>query len=372
MNRQQQLYDNLMQLVNTNEAFYYIDHVLNETLYRVFTYRLASYTDFLSPDALECRGHMFRLDSDGAELVSLPLEKFFNLHENPFTSDLDLSRVNFIHDKRDGSLISTFLHEDMLCLKSKTAIASDQALEATKLLHNDPWFKDAIQELVADNNTVIMEYTSPKNRIVLPYQSCELRVLAVRNNDTLEYHPYDDLYSYFGVAHNEYMVDDHTLLVDDPVEFINSIPDMKGIEGFVVGLEHGQRIKIKTQEYLSLHRAKDSINSNKRLFEVCLNEASDDLRSLFHDDPYTLNRIQEMEQIVGHAYNHTVKSVEEYYSANKNLDRKSYAIKGQQELDRMSFNLAMMKYTGKEPDYKGMLMRNFKDYVEDNDMEVDN
>lgn len=81
MSRHRELYDNLMQLVKTNEAFYYVDHVLNDIIYRVFTYRLASYTDFLEPDALECRGHMFRVDGDGVELVSLPLEKFFNLHE---------------------------------------------------------------------------------------------------------------------------------------------------------------------------------------------------------------------------------------------------------------------------------------------------
>lgn len=65
MTRQEELYTNLMSLVASNEAFYYVDHVLNSCIYRVFTYRLASYTDFLEPDALECRGHMFRLDLDG-------------------------------------------------------------------------------------------------------------------------------------------------------------------------------------------------------------------------------------------------------------------------------------------------------------------
>lgn len=364
MSRQRELYDNLMQLVKANEAFYYVDHVLNGITYRVFTYRLASYTDFLAPDALECRGHMFRVDGDDVELVSAPLEKFFNAFENPLVMDLEFSNVQFVHEKRDGSLISTFLHEDMLCLKSKTAIASDQALEATKLLNQDEWFRDALYDLASMGYTTIMEYTSPKNRIVLPYQQCELRVLAVRNNNTLEYSPYDELYQHFGVDH---MVEDYTHSVDDPVEFINNIPSMKGIEGFVVGLNSGQRVKIKTEEYFTLHRAKDSINSNRRLFEVAVRGATDDLRSMFHDDAYTLNRINEMEHIAGHALNSMVHSVEQFHKENKDLDRKSYAIKGQQELDRIGFNCAMRLYTGGVPDYEEILIKNFKQFVEDND-----
>jgi RNA ligase len=368
MNYGQALYANLMQLVAANEAFYYVDADINGSLYRVFTYRLASYTDFLLPDALECRGHMFRLNGDSAELVSLPFEKFFNLNENPMTMDLDLSRVEFVHDKRDGSLISTYANDEgRVCLKSKTALASDQALSAMGLMNRDWRLKHLLQNAVDAECTVIMEYTSPENRIVLPYQTDELRVLGARNNTNGEYVPYDELSDHFG----DYMVEDYTHMINYPADFIADIPNMKGIEGFVVGLPSGQRIKIKTDEYLSLHRAKDSVNSNKRLFEVCLNDASDDLRSLFHDDAYTLGRITEMEQIVGHAYNHMVSCVEQYHSENKDLDQKSYAIKGQQELDRLHFGLAMSKYHGKQVDYKQSLMRNFKKFVEDNDVSQD-
>jgi RNA ligase len=355
-----------MQLVDTNEAFYFVDHNINGALYRVFTYRLASYTDFLEPDALECRGHMFLVDGDNVELVSLPLEKFFNLNENPMTMGLNLSDVEFIHEKRDGSLISTFFHEDMMCLKSKTAIASDQALEATKLLHKDQWFHDAVQRVASEDSTVIMEYTSPKNRIVLPYQECELRVLAVRSHYDLSYWSYDLLYEIFGPDH---MVEDHTHMVDDPASFIQQIPTMKGIEGFVCGLGTGQRVKIKTEEYFTLHRAKDSIQSNRRLFEVAVQGATDDLRSLFYDDQYTLDRITEMEKVAGHALNSMVHSVESFHKENKHLDRKSYAIKGQQELDRMGFNCAMRLYTGGVPDYEEILIKNFKQFVEDEDDE---
>jgi T4 RnlA family RNA ligase len=371
MSYQQKLYDDLTQLVRTNEAFYTVDHEINGVVYRVFTYRLASYTDFLLPNALECRGHMFRVEPrQQVTLVSLPFEKFFNLGENPFTMDLDLTEVEFIHDKRDGSLISTYVHDGEVRLKSKTSLSSDQALDAMRLFNADYTLKNKVETAVFDHgSTVSFEYTSPENRIVLPYQTDELRVLGARKLENGAYWGTQGLHALFG----DYMTEDHTHMVDDPVEFINDIPNMKGIEGFVIGLKRGQgvsRVKVKTSEYLSLHRAKDSVNSNKRLFEVCLNDASDDLRSLFKDDPYTIAKITEMEQRVGHVYNSMVQSVEDFHRDNKHLDRKSYAIKGQEELDKIAFGLAMCLYSGRKPDYRGRIMSNYKLWVEDNDVET--
>jgi hypothetical protein len=71
-------------------------------------------------------------------------------------------------------------------------------------------------------------------------------------------------------------------------------------------------------------------------------------------------------------YNAMVQCVEDYHKENGHLDRKSYAIKGQEQLTKIEFGLAMNKYVGREPEYKRQLMRNFKLYVEDNDERVDN
>jgi len=296
--------------------------------------------------------------------VSLPFEKFFNLNENPMTMNLDLGAVDFVHDKRDGSLISTYLHDDEVKLKSKTSISSDQALDAMRTMHEDVYLHGVLSSLAKSGYTVSMEYTAPDNRIVLPYDERELKILGVRCNHNGEYVDYADLYSEFP----NYMVDDHTDKFDygNTEELILSIYDETGIEGYVVGLQNGQRFKVKTAEYLSLHRAKDSINSNKRLFEVALNDATDDLRTLFVHDDQALARIEEMEKIVGTAYNGLVKKVEEFHAENSGLSRKDYAILGQQCMNKFEFGLAMSKYTGRDPDYKEALMKNFKLFVEDN------
>lgn len=81
---QHKLYQDLLKLCDESEAFYYVDQDLDETHYRIFSYRLASYTEFLKPNALECRGHMFEIDQNGMplRLVALPFAKFFNLGEH--------------------------------------------------------------------------------------------------------------------------------------------------------------------------------------------------------------------------------------------------------------------------------------------------
>ena len=80
----QNLYNDLLELCRPEDSpFYFVDHKLDDNLYRVFTYRLAQYTDFLKPNALECRSSMFEVKEDGSfiRLASLGMEKFFNIGE---------------------------------------------------------------------------------------------------------------------------------------------------------------------------------------------------------------------------------------------------------------------------------------------------
>lgn len=363
---QLKLYNDLIELADTDEAFFYKDFYVDETVYRIFNYRLASYMDFLKPSALECRGVMFEV-ADGlvVRLVTLPMEKFFNLHENPMTMNLDLSEVDDVELKADGSLISTYLHDHTLRLKSKGSLESDQALDSMAFLeHPDNYeFKMQLQVLAALGYTVNMEWCAPHNRIVLSYENPQLTVLNIRNNATGEYVDYYDV-----VSREEefYEIEERwieKLDIKDHAKFVSEIPDMEGVEGYVVRLvSTGQRVKIKTEWYLVQHRAKDSINSPRRLFEACIEEATDDLRSLFYDDPIVIGMIDEMEQFAEGIYNHTVDSVEKFYDANKGLERKEYAILGQQELDKKIFGLAMSKYLGKDCDYKAFLRKHYKSF----------
>jgi T4 RnlA family RNA ligase len=269
-----------------------------------------------------------------------------------------------------NSLISTFLHgvkhgelsTGELRLKSKTALASDQAVAAMKwlALPENIAFKCALETMARWNLTCILEWVSPDNRIVIGYENPALVVLAVRDNINGGYEFPGTLIGELPIL-RKHWVETYNH-VTNMSEFIENAPGLQGIEGFVIQLASGQYVKIKTTAYLALHHTKDSINSPRRLFACVLEEASDDLRSLFADDPLAIATIQAMEDQVEKWHNHLATTVEDYYNANKHLERKEYAIKGQQELDSKGFGLAMMKYLGKEVSYKAFMLKNYKLY----------
>jgi RNA ligase len=368
---QQKLYADLVALTKANEAFYFQDFELDGHTYRIFNYRLASYTDFQLPGALECRGVMFEIVTthvtpdrkveDAVRLAALPMEKFFNLNENPMTMNLDLSKVVAIEEKVDGSLMSTYLHNGVLRLKSKGSLFSDQALAAMKWLDIHPSFKWLLKTAAKLGTTVNLEWCSPEHRIVLGYMEPTLKVLNIRDNVNGSYYTLPAVWEAYAVKRIE---------SDDPVAFVASIPSMQDVEGFVLVLDNGQRVKVKCDWYLSLHHAKDSVNNPRRLFEAILDEGIDDLRSLFYADPLAMKTIDEMQVKVDHIYNEMVKLVEDYYVANHDLSKKDYAIKGQQELPRLYFGLAMNKYVGKAMNYKEFLKGKWKDLgLKDTSME---
>lgn len=360
-----EMYKDLMTLVDTNEAFFYSDHIHTSGTYRIFLYRLASYSQWLFPHALEARGITFEVDGDDVvELVSWPFDKFFNYRENPFTMDLDFTKTIQILDKMDGSLISSMLIDGRLWLKSKGSLFSDQAIAANRFIKLDESIDllEFVENMAKENCTVCMEYTAPDNRIVIGYPEAALTVLCVRDNETGRYFPLDmfeDDYEDASVFFVDDAIESVKQLTDNNVEaFVDKIPEMEDIEGYVLLLSDGTRVKIKTEWYLVLHRIKDSINSQRRLFEAIVYETIDDVKAAFYDDEMALETIDSMEIKVLKLQKDTINTVENFHAANKHLDRKGYAIKGQKELEKVYFGLAMNLYLGYDVDYKVFMIKN--------------
>lgn len=377
---QQNLYGDLMELCNNNEAFYYVDQQVDTKVFRVFTYRLASYTEFCLPNALECRGHTFLMDGDfPSALVCLPPAKFFNAYENPFVMDLDFSQTKFAMDKIDGSLISSVKVDGGYVLKSKTSFASSQAVAAMNLLKKMETegltsLKNFIELHAAKNRTVNLEYCAPDNRIVIGYTEPKLTILSVRCNETgRTWYPYDMVREWYDtlddwICASKYFVDynvNHPVSIHDRIGTYmtyEEILGMTGIEGFVVVFKDGRVCKVKTEAYCVLHKTKDSINNPKALFQACLYETSDDLRSLFHDDELAMKQITAMETLVRTNFNHISSQLQKFYDENKLLDRKSYAILGQQTFKDGTFSLAMNLYLGKDMGLKDWMMKNYREF----------
>jgi T4 RnlA family RNA ligase len=136
------LYDDLIHLCSVDDTFYYKDIRFQSINYRIFNYRLCSYATFQSRTAaLNCRGTMFNITNPkNVQLVSLPLEKFFNYEEGFGRKQFhERGRFGDKMEKMDGTLLSTFLHrtaskEQILRLKSKQSLTSKQVMEAMPLL----------------------------------------------------------------------------------------------------------------------------------------------------------------------------------------------------------------------------------------------
>jgi len=355
------LYTNLLSLCEGEDSSFYFKDFTTEcdVFYRVFLYRLASYTEFCKEGALESRGIMFLVKHDGSDvrLVCRPPEKFFNVQENLKTNytleELHRNTADCMN-KEDGSLISSYIdHNDLLRLKTKGSLTSVQALDSIMWLSDgaNRTMKNAIARYTRLGFTVNMEWTAPHNRIVLGYTEPKLIVLNIRCNQTGDYLSHRRVKFSFPNNSVKLLSKDNVL----------TYREQEGIEGYVVRLKSGQQVKLKTNWYVNLHRNKDNVSTPRKLFEACLDEVTDDLKQMFETDEEALKLINDMEEFAKKSYNALVNCVESFYNTNSFLERKDYAILGQQELNGMEFGLAMMLYSGKEPDYKKMLKKAFKE-----------
>lgn len=356
-----QLYNDLVTLTES-DAFYSQDFTYDGESYKVFNYRLASYTEFLKPGAIECRGIMYRVtDPANIELVTLPMQKFYNLGENPSTIGLDLSKVDTIELKADGSLMSTFMHKGKLRLKSKGSLYSQQAIDAQQWLNEvNPDLKTRLAVTDFDGWTVNGEWCGPDNRIVIAYDKPHMVVLNARNRSTGSYMSRAELVQRFGVNVNP-DVDTKGLDVE---QFVNSIAGITdSIEGYVCRIGD-QFFKVKTDQYKKLHSIVSDIRSPRKLYEATVLECLDDALSLF-TDPVDRKMIDEFQRIVGRIHNQLVVVVDSFCAANAHLNRKEFALLGQQKLQKHEFGLAMQQYAGKEVDYKKFMLKSYELFQSD-------
>ena len=372
MNYAQQNFHDLMSLIAKNEAFCFRDFQLDDKTYRIMDYNLASWTAFQEPNAINCRGIMFDITNlDDVRIVSLPPAKFFNYEEGGVPHHK--GKIGDKMVKMDGSLISSYIHNGEVYLKSKGALFSSQALDAMKFLgkEKNAKLKEEVYKLTADGYTVNFEYTAPHNRIVVPYQTEELTLLCARKMDggqnlfatklmkLLDEKHLTALMSI--IVHHESLHDQ----VIDQNKFVNDIREEREGEGYVVEIVledgHSYLTKLKNIAYCTLHQAKDGIEAPRRLFEAVIEGTTDDLRGLFADDPATLQRIADMENHVQPIYNHVIKTVTDFVEANKHLDKKTFAMKALAE--HKDFGGIMINtYNGKEVDYKDLAKKRRKEW----------
>jgi RNA ligase len=197
-------------------------------------------------------------NNETGEVVARPFKKFFNLEENRHTSTNEFE----VYNKMDGSLIIAFYLYGSWVFASRGSFTSEQAKAASKLFYKK--YGDVGMNI---DTTYLFEFTAPWNRIVVDYSDGEQLTLlgGIRTNDGLEAPWY----------HLDSVSKLNAIPLVKKYDGITDYTTLKGMigdneEGFVIKFSNGDRMKIKGEEYLRLHRIMTGVSTTS-IWEVMAN-----------------------------------------------------------------------------------------------------
>jgi len=187
---------------------------------------------------LACRGLI--LDEDN-NIVAQPFKKFFNYGERP--EDIIPDGPFSVTNKMDGSLLIITRYQGELIFATRGSFESDQVGFAKEIWNKK--YKDK-EHYIKQDYTYLFEIIDPRNRIVIDYEGFT-DIIAIENTKNGS-----NVYNYFKDSpFNEvkhYLFDS----LDEAVKSLEGPWDNK--EGYVLKFENGFRIKMKSKEYLRLHK----------------------------------------------------------------------------------------------------------------------
>jgi RNA ligase len=289
--------------------------------YTVFDYTLAHTDSFDCPLRRECRGLIF---DDKGRVLSRRFHKFFNLgeKEETFPQNINWNQSHVLLEKLDGSMITPLIINDDVRWATKMGL-TDIGLLVDKFVASRPHYVRFAQSCHFSGWTPIFEYVAPHNRIVLPYQEENLVLLAMRHNVKGEYL----IPSAMRVEATEYRI---------PVVpvYNGSMDDLKNktdIEGIVVRFDSGHMVKVKTDWYVAIHRAKENLLFEKDILKMILEEKLDDVLPHLKDDDR--KRIEKYQREIGETVDAHAFAVNEILTrcANQSITRKDFALKYMQK-----------------------------------------
>lgn len=200
-----------------------------------------------NPVTLQCRG---LIHNGAGEIVARPFRKFFNYGQAE-APPLDLNAPASVTDKLDGSLGILYGRGTVAAIATRGTFDSEQAEWATAF-----WHRHYADVQVPDEITLLFEIIYPKNRIVLDYGDREDLVLlgAVSVETGRSFDPLNPALSFWPGPRAE--VFPYSTLAE-----ALAAPPRPNAEGLVVHLHvSDERVKIKQEDYVALHRIVTGLN----------------------------------------------------------------------------------------------------------------
>lgn len=215
------------------------------------------------PFVENCRGVVFDLNTPNHDVVALGLIKLFNYGEGDIHYPSPQAANDGIvacYEKVDGSLGLLFFHDGKWKLTTRGGLNSDIAAIGSKILaaHVKGDFSCFDPEY-----TYLFEIVYPDNQIVVKYDVSELVYIARRHNRTGRIaYPHSDRPLNLPMRTVRQFVNLQT--IDDTRGFINQFTGAQ-MEGSVVHYADGSAFKIKSEDYLRIHRARSRLTFNRVL-----------------------------------------------------------------------------------------------------------
>lgn len=221
------------------------------------------YEELWDEVTLMCRGLV--TDSEGT-IIARPFKKFFNMEEGKHTPTSEFE----VYEKMDGSLGIFFYYEGNPVFATRGSFTSDQAIKGREILNKYNW-----QYGTYEGYTYLFEIIYPENRVVVNYNGLEeLIVLGVIETSTGKECEYSEMENEGFVLVKKY----------DGIKNYSTLKSLisNDAEGFVVRFSNGDRMKIKGEEYLRLHKIMTNL-STTAIWELVSNGG--DIDDILKDVP---------------------------------------------------------------------------------------
>ena len=236
-------------------------------------------SDMSIPLVQQCRGVILASDEQGKwQYVCRPFDKFFNHGETDKEADIDWTTAR-VTEKVDGSLCKIFYHDNQWRLATNGTIDALKAQVADTSMTFGSIFNRAIgmpfdqmaeQYHFDKSKTYMFELTSPDTKLVIDYPDA-VWYLAARDTQTGK-----EDFSLPALPPSIHFPKQYPLrTLNDVVAAVSKMD--KTEEGVVVNDASGNRIKVKSAEYLIAAKLlNNKMVSNRNLLMYFLNGQLDD------------------------------------------------------------------------------------------------
>jgi RNA ligase len=263
-------------LIETLEK-YYEDGLLYKQTHPTLPLTIWNYTPKVQYEniwdeiTLQCRG---MVTDDNGNVVARPFKKFFNIEEGKHTPTSEFE----VYEKMDGSLGILFNYEGEWVFATRGSFTSEQSVKGFEMLQ-----KYDYQKLHKDY-TYLFEIIYNENRIVVKYLFEDLVLLGMINTETgyeVDLHHEGNDMRLKNLIHNlEFKVVKQYDGIEDYTKLKSLIDN--NAEGFVIRFSNGDRMKIKGEEYIRLHKIMTNV-STTGIWEMLSN--GDNVNELLKDVP---------------------------------------------------------------------------------------